>query len=193
MKRSLLLTALALLTFSLVSVSYFAGFLNPLMASNSPTNSTTANAEWRLVVNGFVQHSLNLTLSELRTMPKITVNATLYCVDSPITPIAKGNWTGVRLGLVLEKAEVSTEAVKIAFYAKDNYSTDLTVQTAMKNDIIVAYEKDGTPLAEKLRLVVPGKWGYKWISQLTYIEATNHDFLGTFESQGYSDKADISS
>jgi hypothetical protein len=42
-------------------------------------------------------------------------------------------------------------------------------------------------------LVVPGKWGYKWISQLTVIELVNYDFLGRWESAGYSDEADISS
>jgi hypothetical protein len=39
-----------------------------------------------------------------------------------------------------------------------------------------------------LRLVVPGKWGYKWISRLTEISLVDFDFKGTYESQGYSDE-----
>jgi hypothetical protein len=39
---------------------------------------------------------------------------------------------------------------------------------------------------------VPGRWGYKWISQLTEIALVNYDFLGRWESAGYSDEADIS-
>jgi hypothetical protein len=42
-----------------------------------------------------------------------------------------------------------------------------------------------------LRLVVPGRWGYKWIHHLNKIELVNYDFLGKFESQGYSDSAEI--
>ena len=63
----------------------------------------------------------------------------------------------------------------------------------MREDIILAYEKDGERLSEKTRLVVPGKWGYKWISQLTRIELVNYDFKGFWESRGYSDEADITS
>ena len=146
-----------------------------------------------MLVDGFVQRPLNLTFDELVAMPRSTVNAELYCVDAPGILLAEGNWTGVRLGLILEKAGVSPEAVKVAFYAEDGYTTDLTVTTAMREDIILAYEKDGEPLPEKLRLVVPGKWGYKWISRVTHIELVDYDFKGFWESRGYSDEADIPS
>ena len=62
----------------------------------------------------------------------------------------------------------------------------------MRDDIILAYEKDGEPLAENLRLVVPCKWGYKWIRDPIHIELVDYDFLGHYESRGYSDEADIS-
>ncbi|NIR87790.1 molybdopterin-dependent oxidoreductase, partial [Candidatus Bathyarchaeota archaeon] len=87
---------------------------------------------------------------------------------------------------------VSPEAVKVAFYAADDFTTDLIVTTAMREDVLLAYERDGEPLPEKLRLVVPGKWGYKWISQLIHIELVNYDFKGSWESRGYSDTAEIS-
>ena len=45
------------------------------------------------------------------------------------------------------------------------------------------------PLDEMLRLVVPDKWGYKWISYVTVIELVDYDFLGVWESQGYPDAA----
>jgi DMSO/TMAO reductase YedYZ molybdopterin-dependent catalytic subunit len=149
--------------------------------------------EWRLLIDGFVQHPLNLTLEELVAMPKSIVDAKLYCVDNPTTPVAQGSWTGVRLELLLEEAGVAQEAVKVAFYASDGYTTDLTVTTAMRDDIIIAYARNGEPLPETLRLVVPGKWGYKWISELTHIELVNYDFKGKWESRGYTDEADIPS
>jgi DMSO/TMAO reductase YedYZ molybdopterin-dependent catalytic subunit len=147
------------------------------------------------VVDGFVQHSLNLSLNELKTMPKTRVNAAIYCVNQPDVAVASGNWTGIALRYILLEAGVTSEAIKIAFYAKtvSNYTftTDLTLEAAMRDDVIVAYERDNTPLNETLRLVVPGKWGYKWISELIRIEVTNYNFLGTFESHGYPDEADI--
>jgi DMSO/TMAO reductase YedYZ molybdopterin-dependent catalytic subunit len=149
--------------------------------------------DFNLLVNGLVQNPLNLNFSELNAMPRTTVYAVLYCVDYPNNPISQGNWTGVKLNLLLEQAEISQDTVKVAFTATDGYTTDLTVQTAMRQDVIIAYELNGQPLPEKLRLVVPGKWGYKWMSSVSHIELVNFDFKGLWESRGYSDEADISS
>lgn len=122
-------------------------------------------------------------------MPKTTVEAALICVDLPASGVT-ANWTGVKLQTVLEQAQPSQDAIKVAFYAADGYSTDLPVQTAMRDDILLSYEKDGVSLND-LRLVVPGKWGYKWISQITRIELVNTNFLGYWESAGYSDEANV--
>ena len=195
MKRRRFLIVLLLLIFGVLgvtSLAIFPKFLGPV-ALEAPKDAMTKNSEWSLLVDGFVQRSLNLTFNELVAMPRSTVDAVLYCVDAPNYSLAKGNWTGVRLGLILEKTGVSPEVEKVAFYAKDGYTTDLTVKTAMRDDVIIAYERDGKPLPEKLRLVVPGKWGYKWISQVIRIELVNYDFKGVWESRGYSDEADIPS
>ena len=179
----MVLFALTLGALSIVSLVRFVNLLSPVVPEDS---------EWRLLVDGFVERPLNLTFDELVAMPRTTVSAELYCVDAPGHVLAKGNWTGVALGLVLEEAGVSPQAVKVAFYAEDDFSTDLTVATAMREDVILAYERDGESLPEKLRLVVPGKWGYKWISQLIHVELVNYDFKGSWESGGYSDTAEIS-
>lgn len=147
-----------------------------------------------LLVDGSVQRSLNLTMDEITAMPGSTVDAEIYCLPSPGSSgflVEEGNWTGVRLGLVLRRAGVSPEAVKVAFYAEDGFIADLDMATAMREDVILAYEKDGKPLREKLRLVVPGNWGYKWIKMLTHIELMNYDFKGTYESRGFPDNAEI--
>ena len=183
-RKFVFVSALAILFLSLSSLFIFLKLSTG--AQNLPPGS-----EWTLVVDGSVTNPLNLTYSEIRAMPKTTVYAELYCVDSPGFALAGGNWTGVRLGFLLEKGQVLSAAVKVAFHANDGYASDLLVTTAMRDDIIVAYDLDGQPLPEKLRLVVPGKWGYKWVSQLVQIELVNYDFKGTWESRGYSDEADI--
>jgi DMSO/TMAO reductase YedYZ molybdopterin-dependent catalytic subunit len=174
----------------ILSIALFAGFFK-YVTPNTLGNAN--NDDSLLLVNGLVQNPLNLTFDKLNAMPRTTVNAVLYCVDSPNSPIAQGNWTGVMLNLLFEKAIVSPATVKVAFTAKDGYTTDLTVKTAMRQDVILAFELNGEPLPEKLRLVVPGKWGYKWISDVNQIELVDFDFKGLWESKGYSDEADISS
>jgi DMSO/TMAO reductase YedYZ molybdopterin-dependent catalytic subunit len=186
--------AAALAALALVTVGLGAGCgggEDAVDSSSPPTESATAEPQRSLVLDGLVESPLNLTFDDLSGMPKTTEYVELYCVDYPTVPVEKGDWTGVRLGLLLEQAGVSPEAVKLAFYADDGYSTDLTIATAMREDIVLAYERDGMPLSEGLRLVVPGKWGYKWISGLTHIELVDYDFTGVWESRGYSDEADI--
>lgn len=157
-----------------------------------PQDASIQTTKDMLLIDGLVEHPLNLSLEELTTLPKQTVVAALYCVDSPASPVRDGDeWTGVRLALVLERAQVSPSAVKVVFRAADGYSTDLTVSTAEREDVILAYQQNGEPLPEKLRLVVPGKWGYKWISTPDHIELVDYDFKGSWESRGYSDEAEV--
>jgi DMSO/TMAO reductase YedYZ molybdopterin-dependent catalytic subunit len=39
----------------------------------------------------------------------------------------------------------------------------------MREDVIIAYEKDGVSLAERTRLVIPGANGSEWISGIIQI------------------------
>ena len=158
---------------------------------NSIVHADFSDSEWQLTVNGLVEHSLNLTLADIASMPQTTEYAPLICAGPPSFTVTEGNWTGVRLWLLLQEAGVLPETVKVAFHAQDGYTTDLAVDTALRDDVILAYEKDGAPLSETLRLVVPGCWGYKWIAQVTGIDLVNYNFLGMYESLGYSDEAYI--
>jgi hypothetical protein len=151
-------------------------------------NSTPS---WQLTITGLVEPSLNLTLSDIMAMPQTSEYAPLFCVDFPNTIVTAGNWTGVKLSYVLQQANVSDDAIKVAFHASDGYSTDLSIQTVMQDNIILAYQIDGIPLTEILRLVVPEHWGYKWISSLSSIELVNYDYLGKWETNGYPDEAVI--
>jgi hypothetical protein len=181
----------------LVAIITAVFIISLLYASGSPTDIATVAAtepgptspDWNLNVTGLVENPLLLNWTAILAMPKTTVEAALICVDLPTQGI-NANWTGVKLQTILDEAHPSQDAIKVAFYAADGYSTDLPVETARHDDIILSYEKDGTPLND-LRLVVPGKWGYKWISQITRIELVNYNFLGYWEGAGYSDEATV--
>jgi DMSO/TMAO reductase YedYZ molybdopterin-dependent catalytic subunit len=177
MKRKTVILAVIVLVLTI------SGTVYGIMQMNTPTRGSAR----RLFIQGLVQNSQNLTMNDIQAMPKTTVNAQLVCVDLPAAPIASGNWTGVQLAYLLQQAQVNETAIKVAFYADDGYTTDLTLQDAMNENIIIAYELNGKSLAEGLRLVVPGRWGYKWISHLSTIELVNYDFKGTWESKGYQD------
>ena len=175
----------------LATISIMLIFASLAFNLMSPEKSAIASIDlgWQLTVDGLVENPLNLSGAEILAMPASTVDAALVCVDFPGKILMQGNWTGIKLRTLLDEAKPLPSAIKVAFFAADGYCTDLTVETAMHDDIILAYENENASLSD-LRLVVPGKWGYKWISQLTRIELVDYNFLGRWESSGYSDEAD---
>jgi DMSO/TMAO reductase YedYZ molybdopterin-dependent catalytic subunit len=175
--------------FTLTLIIITALALTVFNSKLSLAQAQTSNQTYQLTVTGLVQNPLNLTLADIKTMPETTEYAALYCVDAPGTPLEQGNWAGVELSYLLQQANVSSGAVKVAFFATDGFTTDLTVQMATQdNNILVAYQLDNASLSG-LRLVVPGNWGYKWINDLIHIQLVNYNFLGTEESSGYPDNA----
>ena len=195
MKKKHGLAFSALLTFVVISL-FIIGSLGP-MNERAVEPPVAAKNDWTLVVDGLVQNPLNLTLDEILAMPSTTVTAKLQCVGDPGGGGPTAEWTGVPLKLILDRVGFDPKAIKVAFYAADGFTTDLTLKTAMRGDIIVAYKQDGEflPMDKEayppLRLVVPGKWGYKWIKWIVHIQLVDYDFKGTYEDLGYSDEADI--
>jgi DMSO/TMAO reductase YedYZ molybdopterin-dependent catalytic subunit len=173
-------------------LSVLSAFFLVVCTDFSNAQVTPAYADGHLTVKGLVEHPLNLNLTEITVMPSTSEYAVIYCVDFPNIPVTQGNWIGVKLSYLLNLAGADNTA-KVAFYASDGYSTDLSMQQAMQDDVILAYQLDGAQLTETLRLVVPGHWGYKWISQVTTIELVGYNYLGRWESSGYSDEASITS
>ena len=123
-------------------------------------------SEWTVKIDGAVSNSTTLTINDLVAMPRSTVYGEIYCYGRFVTG---GNWTGVSLRFLLESVAFDQNAGSVAFYAGDGYTIDISIQEAMRPDVIIAYELDGQPLSETLRLVLPGQNGNRWIAQINQI------------------------
>ena len=108
-------------------------------------------------------------MDELVAMPATTVQADIYCYGTYVTG---GNWTGVQLGQILDNAEVKPLALSIAFVAEDGYTVTIPLTYAMREEVIIAYQLNGQPLSEGLRLVLPGANGASWIAMITQMTLT---------------------
>jgi len=148
--------------------------------------------DWVLRVDGLVENPLNLTYENITAFSSVSEKVTLKCIDGPS---GTANWTGVRLKAILDMAGVKENATEVVFYAEDGYSSSLTIKDATSSDVILAYEMNGETLpvdhGYPLRLVVPGKYGYKWVKWMTDIEVIDNDYKGYWESRGWDDDADI--
>jgi hypothetical protein len=132
----------------------------------SPLTAVFADSQWTLTVSGDVTKPLTLTVADLAAMPTTTEYAELHCY---YTLVASGDWTGVRLGLLLEQAGYNLEAVSVEFHASDGYQINLETWIALRDDVIVAYQLNDQALPEVLRLVIPGANGNLWIAMITSI------------------------
>jgi DMSO/TMAO reductase YedYZ molybdopterin-dependent catalytic subunit len=153
------------------------------------SQSTDSASQAEISFTGLVTKPLTFDLDKIKSMPSVTVTTELICVSGE--SFGTHDWTGVRLRDLLNETGVQETAVKVAFHATDGYETDLKIEDAMRDDVIVAYLEDGVAMSEITKLVVPGQWGYKWISGIDSIRLVDYNFMGNWEGRGYPDDATI--
>ena len=130
------------------------------------TGSVMAEPTFNLEITNLSGTSINLSQEDLQAFPTTTVYAELYC-DGSLA--AYGNWTGILVNDLLIKAKLTPEVSSIQFTASDGYKVNIPVELALQQQTIIAYQKDGQPLIEGLRLILEGSNGAAWISLITTI------------------------
>lgn len=153
-------------------------------------------ASYRLTVGGLVSDELCLSLDELRTrFAPVTFPVVLQCMTN--VHWGRIEVTGVPLAQVLEAAGVAGAATKVALRAADGFDTNLkmTYLAPSETPVLLAYQINGAPVplehGSPVRLVSPGRYGFKWPKWLVEVEAVDHDYLGHYEGKrGWSDSAE---
>lgn len=147
--------------------------------------------KWSLEVAGACKQPYSLGFEELLQLEQIDDTSDFHCVttwsrmDIP--------WRGVRLGDVIAASEPRDQAAFLMCHASDGYTTNLSLEEALKPDVLLAYQADGAPLPREhggpVRVVTPQLYawkGAKWISKL---ELLTENRRGFWEERGYSDTA----
>lgn len=146
---------------------------------------------WTLRVDGLVDRELALSYENITSMPSVDVKATLECVEGPSDTAV---WTGVRVRDVLAQAGLGQGARDVVFHAVDGYNSSVDVEYAMGDDVLLAWGMNGEPLPRDqgfpLKVVAPGKAGYKWVKWVERIEVVGFDHEGYWETRGWDDEAD---
>jgi DMSO/TMAO reductase YedYZ molybdopterin-dependent catalytic subunit len=147
-----------------------------------------AREQWRLEVNGAVASPLALSFDELMALPQAEVDADFHCVTG--WSVLDLKLAGVRLETLLALARPTAEATHVMTHAYDGYSTNLPIEEAIKEDVLLVVAVDGAPLAEEhggpVRIVVPQLYAWKGAKWLKRIELLTHDQRGYWEIRGYS-------
>jgi DMSO/TMAO reductase YedYZ molybdopterin-dependent catalytic subunit len=147
-----------------------------------------SRADYRLKVDGLVDQPFTLTYDELVAMPPTKLTRDFQCVTGWRVPEVE--WKGVRLADLLDRAGVQERATALRFHSFDGaYTESLTLAQARRNDVIIAYQLEGSPLSDEhggpVRLYVAPMYGYKSCKWLDHIELTKAVEEGYWEERGY--------
>ncbi|HET6971271.1 MAG TPA: molybdopterin-binding protein [Phenylobacterium sp.] len=147
-------------------------------------------ADYRLTVDGLVEHPQALSLDQVRALPSRTQITRHDCVEGWSSI---GKWKGARLAALLDRAKLKPAARYIVFHCADTleetldgsgqYYESIDLIDAYHPQTILAYEmNDATlPVAHgaPLRLRVERQLGYKQAKYVMRIEAVDRlDQLG---------------
>jgi len=148
---------------------------------------------WAFEVNGEVENPIKLDWNQFMQLPKTVSVSEFDCVTGWTR--FDNKWEGVRFAEIAKLARPTIKAkyATIECYGVPLYTTSLPLDYLMRDDVLFAYNLDGKSLelgyGGPLRLVVPGKYGYKsakWVKQIRFTETQE---LGFWESRGYSNTA----
>ncbi|HEY6894994.1 MAG TPA: molybdopterin-dependent oxidoreductase, partial [Rhodanobacteraceae bacterium] len=171
-----------------------------------------APEDWRLRIDGCVDHPIELSLPDLRAMPSTTRALTMECAGNgralleprPLSQpwmleaVGTGEWTGIELRHVLDIAGVRRDAIEVLFTGADrgieggveqSYQRSVPVDVAVADRALLAYDLNGGALPPQhgfpLRLVMPGWYGMTNVKWLTGITLIDEPFSGYQHSHAY--------
>jgi len=126
-------------------------------------------------------------------MPKTVADARLTSVTRFSV---RGQWGGVRVSDIIKAVGARPSVTHVRFWSvKSIYDTSITIETAMEQRTLLAWEFDGEFLEEDyggpVRAFVPYLWGYKSAKSVTRVELMDHYLPGYWEKRGYTDEAYI--
>ena len=134
-------------------------------------------ADWRLVVDGLVARPLALSLDQIRAAPRRTQITRHDCVEGWS---AIGQWTGLPLELLLQRAGITGNARYVVFHCADDfygtpYYESVDMIDALHPQTILAWAMNGQMLSvghgAPLRLRVERQLGYKQAKYVMRVEA----------------------
>jgi methionine sulfoxide reductase catalytic subunit len=128
-------------------------------------------SNYRLKVQGLVENPQLLALADLRRFPSDSQSSRLKCVQCWS---ARTTWGGFRFAHLLETAKPLKTAKAVRVDCADKWYEYFSIQDLLSPRVLFVLDMAGKPLAERhgapLRLIDPGRYGYKSAKLITSIE-----------------------
>jgi DMSO/TMAO reductase YedYZ molybdopterin-dependent catalytic subunit len=146
---------------------------------------------WRLTIDGAVEEARTYSWQEFLALPQVEDVSDFHCVTTWSKMDMR--WRGVRLGTVIALARPLPSATHILTHAYDGYTTNLPLEEALKDDVLLVHTYEGAPLPIEhggpVRVITPQLYAWKGAKWISRIEVLAHDRRGFWEERGYSNSA----
>jgi len=156
------------------------------------TRGTQIASDWRLEIGGDVENPLSLKLADLMDLKQIDLTCDVHCVTG--WTLLDSRWRGIPLTVAMDLVKVKDSARFVILEAAGDYSSNIPLSEARKDNVILAHAYSGGDLPQvhgaPLRALVPDRYFYKSVKWLKAIRFVSVDEPGYYEESGYSNSAD---
>ena len=152
---------------------------------------------WKLAITGRVDKMTVFSYKQIREMSAVKTVHALSCIGDPLggDQISNAEWTGISARALLEQVGMKEGVVKVVFRSADGYHTGVPIEDVLHKDAVLAYEMNGQPLPVEhgypLRFLNPGHYGQKCPKWVLNLDLTDKDYMGYWETRGWSDDASV--
>lgn len=147
---------------------------------------------WDLRIEGEVERPARLSWPQFQELPHVARVWDFHCVTSWSRQDL--SWEGVPWHHVEKLVRPTALARHLVFECENDYTANIPLEVARRDDILLADRVDGGPLPPDhggpLRPVVPSLYGWKSAKWLRRIRFVHEDEPGYWEVRGYSNTAD---
>ncbi len=168
--------------------------------------------DYRLEIGGMVAQPKQLTVADLKALPKNEVVMTLECAGNGSNPgfknaVCNNRWGGALLAPILKECGIDPAVTEVVFFGEDKqeevlrpgtkrelkvevpFGRSMSLADAMRPDLLLAYERNGQPIEHRngapIRLIVPGWYGVANVKWLTRIEFRDRRYMGRYMARDY--------
>ena len=149
-------------------------------------------ADWRFRVWGELEEEMTWTWEAFMKLPQTTIHADFHCVTR--WSRFDDDWTGVLFRDLVKFIKVKPTATYVMQHAYGGYTTNLSLDVMLNEDVILAHTFNGQPLPREhggpMRVFTPRRYawkGAKWVNGLEFMKS---DRRGFWEERGYDTPAD---
>ena len=147
--------------------------------------------EWALVLDGAVEEPVRLDWAAFQALPQVEDHSDFHCVTT--WSLMDSVWGGVQFSTVAALVRPRPEATHVMTYAYDGYTTNLPLEEALKDDVLLVHAWNGKPLPREhggpVRMITPQLYAWKGAKWINRIEFLTQDRKGFWEVRGYSNSA----